>query len=74
MDAMLLRVRDFFTAFHKHKAERQDGRGSGGCRAHLSPQLPQESIFRHRSHRAQAQSWQESLTTRKEHIDTHKTL
>lgn len=74
MDAMLLRVRDVFVILNTHKAERQDGGGAGRCRGPLSPRLPQEYIFRHRSHRAQAQSWQESLTTRKEHIDTHKTL
>lgn len=36
MDAMLLRVRDAFAIFNKHKAERQDGGGAGRCRGPLS--------------------------------------
>ena len=52
----------------------QDGGGIDGCGVHLSPQMHQKYMFRYkRSHIAPAESWQESLTTRKESIDSHKT-
>ena len=41
----------------------QDGRGVGGRGAHLSPQVHQEYIFRHRrACRTRAESGQEDLT------------
>ena len=47
----------------------QDGGGIDGCRVHLSPQMHQKYMFRYkRSHIAPAESWQESLTTRTEHV------
>ena len=53
--------------------EKQDGGGQSGCGVHLSPWIHQEYTFRHRrSCRTPAESGQESLTTRKEYIDPHK--
>ena len=52
----------------------QDGRGVGGRGVHLSPRIPQEYTFRHRSAcRRPAKSGQEHLTSRKEYIKPHKT-
>lgn len=53
---------------------RQDGRGVGRNRVHLSPQRCQEYIFRCRgSHREPAEYWQESLIIRKENRVSCKT-
>ena len=53
---------------------RQYGGGAGGRGVVLSPWMHQEYIFRCRgSHRAPAESRQESLTTQKEYTDPHKT-
>ena len=58
----------------KHLEREQDGRGVGGCGAHLSPWIHQEYTFRHRSAcRTPAESGQEYLTSRKEYIDSRKT-
>ena len=52
----------------------EDGRGVGGHGVHLSPWIHQEYTFRHRrAYRTPAESGQEYLTSRKEHIDPHKT-
>ena len=46
----------------------QDGEGVGGLGVHLSPRIPQEYTFRHRSAcRTLAESGQEYLTRGKEH-------
>ena len=58
----------------KNTGERRDVESVSGHELHLSPQMQKECIFIHRrSHRAPAESWQESLATRKEYMDTHKT-
>ena len=52
----------------------QDGGGVGEHGVHLSPWVHQEYTVRHRrSCRTPAESRQESMTTRKEYIDPHKT-
>ena len=56
------------------KREEQDGRGTGGCGVHVSPQIHQGYTFRHRSAcRIPAQSGQEYLTSGKEYIEPRKT-
>ena len=55
-----------------HKRE-QDGGGVGGRGVHLSPQIHQESTFRHRSAcKTPAESGQEYLITREEYIEPCK--
>ena len=66
------------TSFHhlaqKYHLGEQDGRGVGGHRVHLSPQIHQEYTFRHRSAcRIPAESRQEYLTSGKEYIEPRKT-
>ena len=52
----------------------QDGGRVGGQRVHLSPQIHQEYIFRHRSAcRTPAERGQEYPTSGKEYIDPHRT-
>ena len=54
--------RDGFKHGH-HQVGEQGGRGVGGCGVHLSSQIHQEYIFRHRSAcRTLAESGQEYLT------------
>ena len=52
----------------------QDGRGVGGCGAHLPPQIHQEYSLGHRSAcRTPAESGQEDLTGGKEYVEPRKT-
>ena len=52
----------------------QDGRGVGGHGVHLSPQIHQEYIFRHRSAcRTPADRGQEYLSSGKEYTEPRKT-
>ena len=65
--------------FFKKKKEKcgreQDGGGVGGCGVHLSPRIPQEHTFRHRSAcRTSAQSGEQYLTSGKEYIEPRKPL
>ena len=54
--------------------EEQDGRGVGGHGVHLSPQIHQEYIFRHRSAcRTPADRGQEYLSSGKEYTEPRKT-
>ena len=56
-----------------HEGE-QDGRGVGGHGVHLSPQIHEEYIFRHRSaYRTTAERRQEYLTSGKEYMEPRKT-
>ena len=56
-------------ATKQHQRREQDGRGAGGGGVHLSPWIPQEYTFRHRSAcRIPAESGQEYLTSGKEYI------
>ena len=59
---------------NKENKRRTDGRGVGERGVHLSPRIPQEYTFRHRSTcRTPAESRQEDLTRGKEYIEPRKT-